>query len=164
MFTVIPQNPNDIVTELIEPISNAFSGLIHGSLQAREHFEKYEMEINRPLAADITRFHTRHFLEVSANPQRGYFLHNVNNNGIRLRAGLATIKVVKGRDSEPPAPNNTIRDKQFYSQRPFQPELYKDTFKPFAADEWLQFVNATNKLDLILCWKLTPNIASRKSL
>lgn len=154
MFTRIPQDPDDIVTELIEPLSNTFSGLIHGSLQAREHFEKYEMDINRPLAADITRFHARQFLQVNAQPQPEYLLHNVGNNGIRIRAGVATIKVVKGRDNDPPCPNHTFKDKRFYSQPvPYQPVLIEDIFKPFESHEWAAFANASDKLNLILCWE-----------
>lgn len=154
MITKIPLDPDQLVEELADPIAKAFSGLVHGSLQAREHFAKYKLTINKPLAADITRFHTGHFLQMNLASQADLFLLHANNNGIRIRDGLVRIKVVKGLDDIPPAPNKTSQDSRFYSQADVRPYLPFGAgfFKPFESDEWDSFAKGANSLNLILCW------------
>ncbi len=154
MITKINPNPDEIVAELADPIAKAFSGLVHGSMQAKEHFARYNLPINKPLAADLTRFHAGDFLRKDLSGQNELYLLTANNNGIRIRDGIVKMKVVKGLDGVPPAPNRSVRDKKFYSQTDSKRYLPfgSDFFRPFDSHEWDSFAKSANNLNLILCW------------
>lgn len=113
------------------------------------------MQINRPLAANKTRFHARHYLEIQEKQEAEYFFQKVSNNRIRIRAGVGGIKVVRRKDGDPPPPNNAYTNKKFYKQDslPYQLPLTKDFFKPFEVDQWPSFADSPEKLHLIFCWE-----------
>ena len=157
MISKIHSNPDDILDDLAEVASSVFNGLIHGSIQTREYFSNLKMPLNKPLAANMTRFHAKRFLSETRNPFAEYYLKEVGNNGISIKAGLGNIKVVKGRDGDAPSPNKTKKDERFYKQNNIQPTLFRDIFKPFASNEWLEFASGTSSLNLLLCWEADAN-------
>jgi hypothetical protein len=153
MFTKLPTDPNEICGLLAAAGRDVYKGFLHGGLKVREYFDALKHPINAPLAANLARYHAKSFIAKGRNILTPYMVEEVPNNGIALRQDLFEIKVLKGRDGNPPCTTKTKKSERFYSQ-PRQIELFKDLHRPWASNEWLEFIASTNKVCIIFCWEV----------
>jgi hypothetical protein len=158
MNTDIPDDPSEIRELLADASRDVYNGLIYGSMIAREHFDTYKRPINLSLAANITRYHAKSFLSTRRSPGSPYLLKNANNNGIAIRQDAFELKVLKGRDGDPPAPSKSIRSERFYEQRsPRQLVLFPGMFRSWTSGDWPLFAARSQTMNLILCWEVDPS-------
>lgn len=153
MFTKLPNDPIEICGLAAAAGRDIYKGFLHGGLKVREYFDGLNHPINAPLAANIARYHAKNFIAKGRNILTPYILQEVPNNGIAIKQDLFDIKVLKGRDGNPPCTTKTKKSEQFYSQAK-QMELIKGFQRPWASHEWLEFVASTDKLSLIFCWEV----------
>lgn len=152
MFTKLPEDPDEICGMLALAGKDIYKGLTHGCLKAREYFDNLKSPVNASLAANLARYHAKTLLSKGRNLLTPYMLEEVPNNGIALRQDLFEIKVLKGRDGNPPSTTKTKKGERFYSQG--QISLFPDMYQPWASHEWKEFVANANKLNLIFCWEV----------
>jgi hypothetical protein len=154
MITKLPEDPNEICGVLAETSRDVYDALIQGCLKVREYFDGLQHDLNAPLAANIARYHARHTITKKRNLLTPYYIEEVPNNGISLKQDLFEIKVLKGRDGEPPSPSKTKKGERFYSQDSAQIELFRGFRRPWASHEWKEFAASTDKLCLLFCWEV----------
>lgn len=159
MNTKFPDDPNEICGLLAATSRDVYNGLIHGSMKVREYFDSLKHQINSPLAANLARYHAKHTIAKNRNLLTPYMLEEVPNNGIALRQDLIEIKVLKGRNGDPPCPSKSKKSEAFYAQSPVQLPLFKNLRKPWATHEWKEFVAATDKLRLLFCWEVDASFS-----
>lgn len=153
MITKIPDDPNEICGLLAATSRDVYNGLIHGSLKVREYFDGLQHQINNPLAANIARYHAKHLIAKGRDLLTPYLMEEVPNNGIALRQDIFEIKVLKGRNGDPPCPSKSKKSERFYGQRGEQLRLFKGMHRPWASNEWKEYAASKDKLCLIFCWE-----------
>ena len=154
MISRTPKDPDAIRQLLTDMSRDIYSALIDGSMKAREYFEVRNEPLNSYLAANITRYHARNFIATRRSIGSPYLLKTVNNNGISIRQDCFDIRVLKGRNDDPPAPSKAKRSEAFYKQSvPQQRPLFKGIFSNWTRDDWEPFVDNANVLNLIYCWE-----------
>jgi hypothetical protein len=153
MITKLPDEPTEICGSLATAAQDVYKSFMHGGLKVREYFDALKHPVNAPLAANLARYHAKEFIAKGRNILTPYILEDVPNNGIAIKQDLFEIKVLKGRNGDPPCTTKTKKSEQFYSQSK-QMELIKGFQRPWASHEWLEFVASANKLFLILCWEV----------
>ncbi|HKX30641.1 MAG TPA: hypothetical protein VJ302_23330 [Blastocatellia bacterium] len=155
MITKPPTTPEDILALLKDVSRDVYSGLIDGCMKAREYFDDLSYPLNRSLAANIARYHTKQYIATRRSIGVPYFLKDVPNNGIAIRQEVFDIKVLKGLDGDPPSPSKSKRSVDFYNQvPPGRPVLFPGMFHPWTSAEWPQFIASKDMLDLILFWEV----------
>jgi hypothetical protein len=154
MITKFPNDPIEICGLLADASRDVYSSLIEGSLKVREYFDSLKHQVNAPLAANIARYHAKHTIAKNRNIRTPYYLEEVPNNGIAIKQDLFEIKVLKGRDGDPPSPSKSKKSERFYSHYALQLPLFKNLHRPWASHEWKEFVESTDKLCLIYCWEV----------
>jgi hypothetical protein len=132
----------------IQPLSNiVYESLALATIQARDYNYASD-KIDPYLAANIVRHHARHYVS-SRSLQGSYQPLEVPNNGIFLRKDDYRIKVLKGRDGEPPIENKTYLSRRFFNQT-ILPGM--ENSPVFSSKDWDEFVSQAASLNLILCW------------
>lgn len=152
MITKLPDDPNEICGMLAQAGRDIYQGFTHGCSKAREYFDSLKSPVNAPLAANLARYHARGYLAKGRTLLSPYMLEEVPNNGIALRQDLFEIKVLKGRDGNPPSTSKTKKGERFYSQG--QISLFPEMYRPWSSQEWKIFVASTDKLNVIFCWEV----------
>lgn len=153
MITKLPSDPDEICGLLADAGRDIYRGFLHGGLKVREYFDSLKHPINASLAANVARYHAKDFISRGRNILSPYWLEDVPNNGIALRQDLFEIKVLKGRDGNPPSTTKTKKSERFFSQAR-QLELFKNLHKPWASHEWKEFIASADKLNVIFCWEV----------
>lgn len=151
----IPTDPDEIASKVRDLTSAVYEGLINGSLMAREYFDQLDEEIETSFAANITRFHAKKYVQKNINIRTAYFMEEPPNNSIAFRHDWFQLKVLKGRDGEPPTATKTGKSQRFYTQvsdsAPYLPGI--DWIKLMQSVDWDSFVETRNFINLILCWE-----------
>jgi hypothetical protein len=121
----------------------------------REYFESLKQPVNPSLAANIARYHAKDFIAKSRDLRSPYLLREVPNNGISLKQDLFEIKVLKGRDGDPPSPSKSKKSERFYTQSsPQQLALFRKFRRPWSSAEWEEFAACADSLNVIFCWEV----------
>jgi len=152
-MNTIPADPDEIRDLLAEECSLIYEGLLLGSEKVKEYFELLDHELNPALAANIARYHAKRHATTRKRLGSEFYLEEVPNNGIVLRRDWCELKVLKGRDGEPPTASKTNRSRRFYSQV-FVQRCLPGFEKALESVDWKGFVAGKNKLNLILCWEV----------
>lgn len=161
MATNIPREPQKIKEALDEydlP-STIYQGFETGCSEVQEYFHGKMLDINKPLAAMMARFHALDYLTRSLK-QNPFYIETVPGNGISLRSEWCRIKALKVFDGEIPSANSSERSHQFYAQdlpnqRDGQTRLFDidwETYTPWHQDDWETFVSKAHFVNLVLCW------------
>jgi hypothetical protein len=152
MFTK-PDDPEQIRDFVSDALSLVYEGLLLGAYKAQEYFDDDSNGINFPLAANIARYHAKQYVKSNRRLDAPYWFGELPNNSIEIRQDWCLIKVLKGRNGEPPTASNTIRSREFYHQS--QPTLPGITLiKVWKSRDWKEFIKQCTFLNLILCWEV----------
>lgn len=154
----IPSDPDRIANNILDLTTAIYEVLLDGSYIAREYFDILRHEVNTPLAANITRYHARERILKNINIRTAYFMEDPPNNGIVFRHDWFQLKVLKGRDGEPPTATKTARSQRFYTQvsdsAPYLPGI--DWLRLMQSVDWEDFAESRSFINLILCWETDP--------
>lgn len=150
-----PENPDEIRLWLSNACTAVYEGLLLGTYKVQEYFEGLSHDLNKPLAANIARYHAKHYVKSQRRLDAPYYLAEPPNNGIEIRQDWCEIKVLKGHDGHPPTASNTLRSHRFYHQQHIQPSLPGIRWTTiWKAADWPAFIKSCTKLNLILCWEV----------
>jgi hypothetical protein len=150
--------PEFIRENLKNELSLIYQGLDLGCGYTRHYFTEYlQRELNKPLAANIARYHALDFV-TARKPVNDFFLQKLLNNGIGIKKDWCQIRTLKMFDGEAPTATNSKTSQLFYSQdlptqRSTAPKLSGIDWDSFIKNSaWDDFVKQVNFLNLILCW------------
>jgi hypothetical protein len=153
-MNTIPTDPDEIRDRLAEECSLIYEGLLIGSEKVKEYFDLLKHSLNPALAANLARYHARQHATSRKRLGSEFFFEEVPNNGIVLRRDWCELKVLKGRDGEPPTATKTNRSRRFYSQSSQRSLPGIDWNGLLESVDWKTFVAGKSKLNLILCWEV----------
>jgi|SRR6185295_7180939 len=150
-----PDEPEQIRDFVSDAINTVYEGLLLGAYKAQEYFDEGSKEINYPLAANIARYHAMQYVKSNRRVDDPYYLGELPNNSIEIRQDWCLIKVLKGRNGEPPTATHTVRSQEFYHQQPMQPNLPGiNWINVWKSRDWKTFLQQCTRLNLILCWEV----------
>jgi len=154
MFTK-PDDPEQIRDFLMGAINTVYEGLLFGTYKAQEYFDGDSNGLNFPLAANIARYHAKEYIKRVRPSEAPYRLAELPNNSIEIRQDWCLIKVLKGRNGEPPTATHTVRSQEFYHQQPIQQTLPGiNWLRIWKTRDWKYFLEQCTQLNLILCWEV----------
>jgi hypothetical protein len=150
-----PTSPEEILSSLSIAVASVYEGLLNGSQKVQDYFESQQHDINAPLAANIARYHAKKHAASQRRLNSPYWLEEVGNNGIAIRQDAFHIKVLKGKDGEPPTATKTTKSQNFYSQSQVTPKFPQINWtKNWTSKDWEEFIASTSRVNLILCWEV----------
>lgn len=156
----IPKSPDTVVNRLTDLSKLLWTGLEVGGQDVSQYFGRRArdfsrpIELNSPLAAGLVRYNALCYLRDNWQPNSGYFLEDIANNGISIRSDWCSIKVFKMLDGAPPIAHNSRASRGFYSANGNEPYLIGiDWSNPESAD-WKDIVPTLSRLHLIYCWEV----------
>jgi len=148
-----PEKPEEIRVWLAAACNSAYEGLLVGALKVQEYFEHESADVDRPLAANLARYHAKHYMLTRRRFNAPYLIAQPPNNGIEIRQDWCSVKVLKGRDGNAPTASSSLRSQRFYRQA-LQPRLRGiDWAKVWERADWRTFIRNSFHLNLILCWE-----------
>jgi len=160
----IPTDPDEILALCSDLSESLHDGLEAGSLEVRKYFDRLTqekrrpIEINRPLANDIVRYHALQHLHSTRKVGAPYHIEDIPFNGLSCRFDWCHVKVYKGRDGEPPTAHNTKKNRDYYNHNrrmALQPRLrgidWSGKPRPI---EWERIAPTLDRAHFIYCWEV----------
>ena len=127
----IPQ-PQEVMTELSSILKVIQTALEHGTMRAREFFEREDESqvIDRYLAPCLVRYWAKKYLESEGHQvsteEADFNLQPLANNGLYLQHGRCRLRILKSDNGDPPVPGHSISRQHFYQQLPLSLETSDD--------------------------------------
>jgi len=110
----------EVVLEELSPILPSISeALEKGTEIAKSYFEKKKQSIDPYLAAMLTRWHAKIYLEkehIEVSEDDNYKMEEIANIGLFLKFGNFRIRILKSQNDELPTPGTSKTRQDFYQQ------------------------------------------------